>query len=183
MWPDGGPDGTLTTGRRGCHHGRVSTARPEGLLSNGFELVEDTGEVTASLDGSFWSGEGTVVVDGREWSMERRFRGGVELLDGDQVVASARRQGFLSARWSVAYDDRVLTLAKAGLFGRTYSVDAEPGGSVGEVRPNGMFSRGAAVTLPPDMPAHIQVLVVALVMAEWRRSSSAASSAGAGSTG
>ena len=151
----------------------MSTARPEGLLSNGFELVEDTGEVTATLDGSFWSGQGTVVVEGQEWSMERRFRGDVELVDGDEVVASARRQGILSTRWSVAYDGRVLSLAKAGMFTRAYSVDAEPGGPVGQVRPNGMFSRGADVSLPPEMPAHVQVLVVALVMAEWRRAASA----------
>jgi hypothetical protein len=151
-------------------------ARPRGVLTSGFDLVDDAGAVLASLEGSWWREGGTVRSGAGTWEVRRDGWAGFRLLRGEDAEATARSLGMFRTSLEVQHQGRTYLLKRPSAFRRPYAV-WEAGTQVGSVAPTSAFSNAAAVDLPASMPVHVQVFVVAVVVTQWRRQQSAAASA------
>ena len=151
----------------------MSTTRPHSTFRNGFDLVEG-GDVVGSFDGSNWRERGRVHAGDRTWELRREGGGRFVLSDQGGDVATAERVRWWSAAWQVDYNGRTLPLTRASMWGRAYRL-TDGDQVVGEVRPTGVWTRECHVRMPPELPVHVQVFVVAVVQTLWRRQQSAAS--------
>jgi hypothetical protein len=150
----------------------MSTARPHGVLQNGFDLVDDDERVLATFAGSVWGERGTVTVAGREWDFTR---GGGRLLltEAGRPVAYARRRGLLSPTWEIGYDGRVGTLTKRGVRSPRYELSDEAGTPLGAVTQRSWTRRALDVRLPDALRPETQAFVAAVALTLMRRARSA----------
>lgn len=146
----------------------MSTARPHGILQNGFDLVDDDERVLASFDGSVWGERGTVSAGSREWEFTR---GGGQLLltEAGSPVAYARRRTLFSATWEVGYDGRVHTLVRRGVWLPRYELRDESGTPVGDVAQGSWVGRALAVHLPEALRPETQAFVAAVALTLMNR--------------
>ena len=146
----------------------MSTARPHGVLQNGFDLVDDDERVLATFDGSVWGERGTVSAGSREWEFTR---GGGQLLltEAGSPVAYARRRTLFSATWEVGYDGRVHTLVRRGVWFPRYELRDESGTPVGDVAQGSWVGRALAVRLPDALRPETQAFVAAVAMTLIKR--------------
>jgi hypothetical protein len=148
-------------------------ARPHGVFSTGFDLVDGEG-VVASFDGSSWRERGEVHVADRTWDLRREGGRRFVLADQGGEVATLERVSWWSGAWRLDHNGRSLPLTKPSIWSRTYRLTAGDA-VVGEVRPASVWRRESEVRMPPDLPVHVQVFVVAVVLTLWRREQSSAS--------
>ena len=146
----------------------MSTARPHGILQNGFDLVDDDERVLATFDGSVWGERGTVTAGDREWQLTR---GGGQLLltEAGLPVAYARRRTLFSPTWEIGYDGRVHTLTKRGLRSPRYELCDSSGSPLGDRRAGPWARRALDVRLPGALRPEIQAFVAAVALTLVRR--------------
>ena len=150
----------------------MSTARPHGILQNGFDLVDDDERVLATFDGSVWGERGTVTVGGREWDFTR---GGGQLLltEAGLPVAYARRRSLFSPSWEIGYDGRVHVLTRRGAWSPRYELCDDSGTPLGDVAQGSWASRALDVRLPDAVRPETQAFVAAVALTLMRRARSA----------
>src|SRR5262245_3058080 len=153
----------------------MSVAKPHGLLTSGFDLLDDDNAPLATMNGSLWREGGSVRVGDHTWEL-RRQRWSTFLLvgaDGDEAVA--RGQGFLRNSFEIDHAGRAYRLAPQSVWRRPYTV-LEAGIEIGSVEPTSRWTDAAAVHLPDTMPLQLQVFIVGIVAIQWRRRRDAAGS-------
>ena len=150
----------------------MSTARPHGILQNGFDLVDDDERVLATFAGSVWGERGTVTAGGREWDFTR---GGGQLLltEAGLPVAYARRRTLFSPTWEIGYDGRVHTLTKRGLRSPRYELCDDSGTALGDVVQGSWAGRSLDVRLPDALRPETQAFVAAVALTLIRRARAA----------
>lgn len=111
---------------------------------------------------------GDITLDGRRLRLCRQGGGCFLLLDGDRVVASARREGWLSCRWRVETGGLVLDLNPRSWAGRAHDV-CWGDEVVGSVAPSGTLSGTALGDLPAWVPDDAQVFVTLVARTLWDR--------------
>ena len=150
----------------------MSTARPHGILQNGFDLVDDDERVLATFDGSVWGERGTVTAGDREWQLTR---GGGQLLltEAGLPVAYARRRTLFSPTWAIRYDGRVHTLSKRGLRSPRYELCDDSGTTLGHVAQGSWRRRALDVRLPDALRPETQAFVAAVAMTLMKRARAA----------
>lgn len=154
------------------------TVQPHGVLRNGFDLFDESDREVGAFAGSAWRETGQIRVGGQVWEF-RKERSRRFVLAGPQgVLAAAERTSVWNGRWQLTTGGRAYELAKRS-WSRTYELRRD-GAVVGEVAARGVFSGKAAAALPTELPLPVQVFVVAIVMALWRRQQAAAAGAAAG---
>lgn len=151
---------------------------PLGVFRNGFDLVGDGGQVTASFRGSVWRESGDILVAGQQYVFRRegrrRFRlGGPQ---GEVAVATCARR-WSRGPWQIEVDARQYDLARASWLSRTYRLRLA-GRPVGEVTGGRWGSHRGTVDLPAGLPAPAQAFIVAIVITLWRRAEASAASSG-----
>ena len=156
----------------------MPTVRPHGTFKNGFDLLDDAGRELGSFHGSAWRERGEITAGG-EVAGFRREGGRHFALDGPGgELAAADKPSIWSGRWVVRAGERTYELAKRSWLSRSFEL-RRGGQVVGSVQPRGVFSGGAAVDLPAELPPAVQVFVAAVVLTLWRRESAAAGAAAA----
>lgn len=136
-------------------------------------MLDGSGAVVGSFEGSPWREGGRIRAAGQEWEFRRERSRRLALAGPQGEWAAADRVSFWSARWQLSAGGRAYELAKAAWFTRRFALTAG-GTAVGELRPRRNFGRGAEVSLPPELPPAVQVFVIAVVMTLWSREDSAA---------
>ncbi|HYT10955.1 MAG TPA: hypothetical protein VEL73_09885 [Mycobacteriales bacterium] len=154
---------------------------PHGSFRNGFDLLDEAGGPVGSFRASPWRESGDVRVGDRVWRLHtvgrRRF-----VLDGsDGMLASADKPSPWSARWRLTTGDQTYELTKRSWRSRGFELRGR-GQMLGEVRPRSAFSGKAVADLPAELPPPVQVFVVAVVLALWRREQASAAAGTAAAT-
>ena len=150
---------------------------PESWLTWNFEVLEDDRKVT-EIKTSTLPESGMFSIDGSKFRAYREgmFSGEFLLEKDGQLIARAEKPSAFRNAFSIQYSDRKYMLKKESWAGRSFVVcqgDLE----VGSIRPEGAFSRKAAVSLPGDMPTPLQVFVIWLTILLWKREADAGAAA------
>jgi hypothetical protein len=149
------------------------TVVSHGSFKNGFDLLDEAGRTIGALTGSAWRESGRITDGQREYEFRKDGGRRWALAGPDGEPARAERTSFWSGKWRVDTGSGSYELAKPSMWTTEYELRAG-GRLVGSVRRRGVFKSGAEAELPAELPAAVQVFVVAVVTTQWRRDSSAA---------
>ena len=92
------------------------------------------------------------------------------------MLVSAKREGLFSQKIRILVDQREIRLMPAGFFTRNFNL-VENDNIVGQISANSMFSNKFSASLPNDLPLHIQIFILSLVLLIWRQAAAAAATA------
>ena len=156
---------------------------PQGWLTWNFDVLED-GRQIARIKVSSLPESGSFSIDGLNYRAYREgmFSGEFFLEQDGQTIARAQKPSAFQNSFDIQYSDRIYTLKKESIIGRSFVLllgDLE----TGSIRPEGLLSRKAAVSLPGDMPTPVQVFVMWLVILLWKREANAGAAAAAAAGG
>jgi hypothetical protein len=151
-----------------------------GLLTTHHEL-----ETVAGTWGSFTfpalSGHAVfrTANNGRDLLMRKTsfWSGSHELLDGDVVLGSADRRGLFRRDIVVGFRGQTYQLEPAGWFTRDWRLLDGSGNLLLEVRPRGVFRRGAYLTLRGAVDAELIAFTYYLVYQRQQEEAAAAAAA------
>lgn len=152
----------------------MSTATAHGLFRNGFDLVDEAGQVLAVFDGSSWRERGEITAGARTFDFRRRGWRTFALSEGGSEVSTASQRGWLSLTWDVGFAGAAYSLVRGSIWSRALQVRDAAGATLGEIRPTGVFSRAVDVRLPDSLTPELQAFVVAVVVSLWNRQNAAA---------
>lgn len=117
-------------------------------------------------------GDANVTVQGERYLAYREgwIRGDfvLEAVAGP-VLARARKPSFFRRRLTVVYADRLYGLCATSMFSDDFIL-VDGVNRIGSISKEGFLDRGAAVTLPNDMPLPIRVFVAWLTVRLWSES-------------
>ena len=130
----------------------------------------------ADIDISWWRERGQVTVQGTPFRVSRQgMLSGDFLLESDRgVVARATKPSVLRRSFDVQHESKTYTLQAQSALRRSF-VLLEGGREVGNISPDGFWTRRASATLPSDMPLPVQVFLIWLAVLLWKRESDSAS--------
>jgi hypothetical protein len=143
-------------------------------------VTEILGELTLS---AFRMGGVFHAADGRELVVQRTswWRGWHEMREGGIVLGTARLQGFWRRTMGIGFRGAMYELRPADFWSRGWRLFDDTGGIVVEVRPRGIFRRGAYLTVMKPVNVDLLTFVYYLVNVRWQEQSGAAGVAAAGS--
>jgi hypothetical protein len=120
-------------------------------------------------------------ADGRELVMERTswWRGTHELREDEAVLGTARPRGILRREFVLHLDDQAHTLRTAGFWGRIWHLIDGAGEMVVEIRPRGVFRRGATLRILKPVDVDLLAFAYHLVRARWQEQAATAGGAAA----
>jgi hypothetical protein len=132
----------------------------------------------ADLDLSSWREKGVVSIDGREYTVgrERMMSGDFFIRRSDQMLARATKPSAFANTFIVRFNDRSYTLKKKSVWSRAFVLH-EGDREIGSVAPKSLWTRHAAVNLPPDWPLPIRAFVIWLAIVIWKRDADAGAGA------
>ena len=150
---------------------------PESWLTWNFGVLDNDRKIT-EIKTSTLPESGTFSIDGTDFRARREgmFSGEFFLENDGQTIARAEKPSAFRYVFNIEYSDRKYMLKKESWVGRTF-VLLQGALEVGSIRPEGVLSRKAAVSLPEDMPTPIQVFVVWLTILLWKREADAGAAA------
>jgi hypothetical protein len=122
------------------------------------------------------------AADGREMVARQVawWRSQHELLEGDAVLATARPPSFWSRALSVGFGGQEYAL-KSDFWGRRWRLTDEAGTALLEIRPRGVFRRGAYLTVQDAVDADLLAFTYYLVHVRWEERHTAGAAAAGGS--
>jgi hypothetical protein len=145
-------------------------ARPKGRFSWNYTFFD--GDVpVAELEIPRFGSMGKLILEERVFEIGREglLSGDFFLTEeGGEVVATARKRGFVLRSYEVKIGKASYVLAPGSWFTRKFEL-LKGSKVIGRVHPEGFWSRRAKVDLPPDMPQQIQAYLTWLVFIVWRR--------------
>jgi hypothetical protein len=164
VWPTDGVEVVVSGAFTTHHHLRTETRTLGELTLPAFR----TGGVFRAGDGR------AMTVHRTSW-----WRGWHELREGETVLGTARPRGFWRRRMVVQFEGRRYVLQPAGFWTRSYHLVDVVERTLLEVRPRGVFRRGAY--LAAILPVDVGLLVFAyyLVHTRWQEDAAAAGAAAA----
>ena len=160
--------------------------------------VWPVGEIEVTVSGAFtthhrfWTEAGTLgemtlpalrrcgvfdVADGRELAVCRTSWWGRshEMREGGVALCTARLQGFWRRAMDVRYRNREYVLQPAGFWTQSWHLVDALDHKLLEIRPRGVFRRGAFMTALAAIDADLLVFAYYLVWMRWQEQSAAAS--------
>jgi hypothetical protein len=142
---------------------------PIGLFSWDFKLV-DGDRTLALIDSSWFREKGQFGVGGRRFEVGRTGLMSVEfyLKENATVLARARKPSALMRSFQVRVNGSEYRFEAASIFSRTF-VLLQDTRKVGSIRPAGIFTRKALVSLPESLPLEVRVFMAWLVIVMWKR--------------
>jgi hypothetical protein len=122
------------------------------------------------------------ATDGRELTVRRTslWRGQRELREGDAVLCRAWPRGFFGREIVVQFKGQEYALRPAGFWTRSWRLTDGVYRALLEIRPRGVFRRGAYLTVMVLVDADLLVFAYYLVHMRWQEEAAAASAAAAG---
>ena len=150
---------------------------PQGWLGWNFDILDNNRKI-AEIKTSTLPESGTFSIEGVSYRAFREgmFSGDFFLESGGQTVARAQKPSAFRNSFSITHSDRSYTLKKESLVGRSFIL-LEGDVEAGSIRPEGLLSRKATVSLPEDTPLSIQLFIVWLAIILWRREANAGAAA------
>jgi hypothetical protein len=139
-----------------------------------FSVMDGSEPVARAEDLSWWSDKGELTVQGITYTArrERAMSGAFILESAAGVVARATKPSALRRSLIVEHSGRRYTLRAASAFRREFVLlDGSVG--VGSLSPEGIFTRRAAVALPPTLPLTLRVFIIWLTVMLWKRDEAA----------
>ena len=119
------------------------------------------------------------AADGREWAVRRTswWRGQHEMRERGVLLGTAWPRGFFRREIALRFGAGEYLLRSTSFWGRSWCLADAVDGTLLEIRPRGVFRRGAylSVLVPVDVP--LLVFAYYLVHTRWQEESAAASSA------
>ena len=146
---------------------------PQGWFGWNFDVLDNDRKL-AEIKTSTLPESGTISLDGASYRAcrEGMFSGEFFLESDGQTIARADKPSAFRSSFDITYFDRSYTLKKESLVGRSFIL-LEGDREAGSIRPEGLLTRKATVSLPEEMPRPVQLFVVWLAILLWRRESSA----------
>jgi len=146
---------------------------PQGWLGWNFDLL-DTDRKIAEIKTSTLPESGTLSIDGASYRAYREsmFSGDYFLDEDGQTIAQAQKPSPFRSTFHITCADRSYTLKKQSFVGRTFIL-LEGDREVGSIRPEGILTRKAVVSLPEVMPMPVQLFALWLTIILWRREANA----------
>jgi hypothetical protein len=140
-----------------------------------FSVMDGTDPVAQAVDLSWWSDKGQLTVQGVTYTARREgvLSGSFVLESPSGVVARATKPSMLRRSFILEHSSRKYTLRAASSFGRTFLL-LDGSTRIGSVSPEGIFTRRAAVELPPTLPLIVRVFIIWLTVMLWKHEANAA---------
>jgi hypothetical protein len=115
-------------------------------------------------------------ADGRELVVRRTnwWRGWHEMREGGIVLGTAHLQGFWRRVMGIGFRGATYELRPVDFWSRGWHLWDETGTIVIEIRPRGVFRRGADLTVMKPVNVDLLVFVYYLVNVRWQEQSGAA---------
>jgi hypothetical protein len=140
------------------------TAEAQGFWKRNYEVYHDAGPTIAVKIG--WVGQGAFFsIDGVEFEIRREgmFSRHYTLRALDEVQAEAYRPSVFRGRFVIEAGEVDYSFEPCSPFGRSFEL-WDQGQVVGEVYPEGIFSRSVHGDLPEELPLPVRVFLLALVI-------------------
>jgi hypothetical protein len=140
--------------------------------------VRDDGEPLTELAFTSLREGGGFTLGGVPYTLRREGVAGNFVLQDPSGVAAAqaRKESAFRRRFELEHPGGGLRVESTSVWGRSYRVLGPEGRQLGEVRWRSFWRREVDATLPDDLPRHIQVFVLWLVLLMIRRDEAAATS-------
>lgn len=134
-----------------------------------FSLMAGAEPVAHSVDRSWWSDKGELTVAGITYIARREgvMSGAFVLESASGVVARATKPSAFRRLLIVEHSGRRYTLRAASAFWREFLL-FEGSTRIGSLSPEGVFTRRAAVDLPPALPLPLRAFIVWLTVTLWK---------------
>ncbi|MBC8405193.1 MAG: hypothetical protein H8E15_08200 [Planctomycetes bacterium] len=145
-------------------------ARPNGRFSWNYKFF-DGDALVAELEIPRFRSQGKLILQddifeiGREGILSGDF---FLTEEGGEVVASARKRGFILRSYEVKIGQSRYVLAPGSWFTRKFEL-LKGSKVIGRIQPEGFLNRRAEILLPTDMPLQIQAYLTWLVVIVWKR--------------
>lgn len=139
-------------------------------------IVTDGASPIAEIDVSWWREKGVLTVRGSTYDVYREgLISGAFLLESDgSILARAEKPSAFRRSFELECGKKFYMLRAASAFRRKFVlVDGDR--EVGEIGPDGVFTRRATADLPEDIPLPVKVFIIWLVVIMWKRESDSAS--------
>ena len=127
------------------------------------------GAVVASGGISALRGHGNLYADGRHFKIvrEKVFKPVILYKEGGETIALATRRNAFTRWFDLVCEDRVFSMKAKNPFSNSFWV-REGGEIVGEVKRTSLFFPRASVSLPDDIPLHVQYCLIWLAFITWK---------------
>ena len=146
-----------------------------------FSVMDGSEAVARAVDRSWWSDKGELTIQGITYTArrERPMSGAFLLESAAGVVARATKPSAFRRSLIVEHAGRQYTLRATSAFRRTF-VLLDGSTRIGSLSPEGLFTRRAAVDLPPTFPLDVRVFIIWLTAMLWKHEEAAGGAAAAG---
>jgi hypothetical protein len=146
---------------------------PKGWLGWNFDVLNNDRTI-AEFKTSTLPETGTFSIDGISYRAYREgmFSGDFFLESEGQTIGRAEKPSAFRSAFNITCADRTYTLKKESFVGRSFFL-LEGDREVGSIRPEGVLTRKAIVSLPEVMPRPAQLFVLWLTILQWRREANA----------
>ena len=143
-----------------------------------FSLMDGSKSVADVVDLSWWSDKGEVTIQGVTYKVyrQRAMSGAFVLESADGVLARAEKPSVFRRSLVVEHSGRQYTLRATSAFRREFLL-LDGSKRIGSISPEGIFTRRAAVDLPPTWPLHVRVFIVWLTVMLWKQDEAASAAA------
>jgi len=150
------------------------TLIPKSWFSWDFRVTDNSGDV-ALIDRHWFRENASFSVSGRSFDVRRTslVRGTFALEHAGVTVAEARKPSSFRRAFEITTGEDHYRLEAATIVGREF-VLSHNGIPVGSVRPKSFLGRTATAHFPERLPREIQLFIIFLVLALWKRAADAA---------
>lgn len=147
---------------------------PQNPFTWSFDVTRNNASVAQVLHTFSFREKATLNIPGATCQAYREhFMGGDYILEEHgQSIARARKQSPFVSAFQLEYPGHSYALKRESLFCRTF-VLMDDDRQIGLIKPEGVFTRKADVSLPDEMPLPVQIFVLWLVLVLWKRDSEA----------
>ncbi|MDD9894258.1 MAG: hypothetical protein OXU24_00545 [Gammaproteobacteria bacterium] len=144
-------------------------AVPQSLFSRDYDVLENSRKI-ADIDMAWWGERADVLIDNTTYKIDKQgfIKQTFSLLQGSQVLATARKESLLSREYVVEIGGTRYYLKRKSWLHRAMSLSNDIT-SLGVIRPRGFLKRGTIVDLPEEITLPVKVFVIWLVLLLWRR--------------
>ena len=140
-----------------------------------FSVMDGTEPVAHAVDLSWWSDKGELTVQGITYTARREgvMSGAFVLESTAGVVARATKPSALRRSLIVEHLGHQYMLRATSALRREF-VLLDGSTRIGSLSPEGLFTRRAAVDLPPTLPLVVRVFIIWLTAMLWKHDEAAA---------
>ena len=140
-----------------------------------FSVIDGAEPVAHAVDRSWWSDKGELTIEGVTYTARREgvMSGEFVLESTAGVLARATKPSAFRRSLIVEHAGRRYTLRAVSALRREF-VLLDGSTRIGSLSPEGIFTRRAAVDLPPALPLTVRVFIVWLTVMLWKHEQMAA---------